>query len=138
LADEPKARKRESEVRALLQDAKAALAKSLDVLNQSQNLSRARSSAHAACDRGNYTNGESLKLLAAVYASQCNFDRAEYYQKLAVIFASEDDRPAILSTLDEYRKMGERVLAKARAKTPGAPAGQAGASKQSSDGGPSD
>ncbi len=52
-----------------------------------------------------------------VYSSQCNFDRAEYYQKLAAIFASEDERPGVLATLDLYRKFGALVLAKAQAKT---------------------
>jgi hypothetical protein len=131
VAAEPEVRKQESGFRARVRDAQAALAGSYDVLNQSQNLSRAKSSAHAACDMGNYANAESLELLAAVYASQCNFDRAVYYQKLAVIFASEDGRPKVLSTLDEYRKQADLVLAKARAKTPAAPAGP---SKPSSDG----
>jgi hypothetical protein len=138
MAAEADGEKREAEIRGRLRDANAALAKSYDVLNKSENLSRARGSAHAACDLGNYANAESLKLLAAVYASQCNFDRAEYYQKLAVIFTSEDDRPNVLATLDEYRKMGELVLPRAHAKTPGVPAAQAGRSKASSDGAASD
>ena len=65
-----------------------------------------------------------------IYASQCNFDRAEYYQKLAVIFAGEDDRPEALATLGVYEKMGDFILVKKQPKTPPAPAGQAKGAKE--------
>ena len=68
-----------------------------------QNLVRARQSAQAACEKGNFAGAASLSILAAVYAAQGNFDRAEFYQKLAVIFATDVERPKILETLEDYR-----------------------------------
>ena len=63
-------------------------------------------SAHAACDRGDYASPESLKLLALVYASQCNFDRADTTRSWP---RSSPPRtaPGVLASLDIYRKMGE-------------------------------
>jgi hypothetical protein len=119
-----------------LRHAKTRLAASTDTLERSENLQRARESARVACEKGDYTNGGSLQLLAAIYANQCNFDRAEYYQKLAVIFAAEDERPRMMTTLDDYRQRGEFVLTKKQAKTPPAPAGQSKGAKGSGESAP--
>ena len=69
-----------------------------------------------------------MNLLAAVYAAQCNFDRAEFYQKLAVIFATDETRPEMLLTLADYRAMLDLVEAKKSAKTMPSPGGKAGRS----------
>ena len=110
--------------------ANAELAASCDALNSSRNLKEAKRSARAALRKGNYSSAESLKILAMIYASQCNFDRAEFYEKLAVIFISEDERPAALQTLEQYRKMGQLVTERKKAKTPPSPPGQAKGSAQ--------
>ena len=47
--------------------------------------------AEVACGKGNYAAADSLQILAEVYADQCNFDRAAFYQKLAVVFATEQE-----------------------------------------------
>ena len=106
------------------------------MLDKSEYLQQAKRSARTACEKGNFASAESLKILAAIYASQCNFDRAEFYQKLAVIFASEDERPQLLQTLHDYRKMDDLITEKAKAKTPPSPAGQGKGSKPAG-GGPS-
>ena len=74
-----------------LSKANAALDESYAMLDKSEYLRQAERSARTACGKGNFASAESLKVLAAIYASQCNFDRASFYQKLAVIFASEDE-----------------------------------------------
>ena len=111
--------------------ASAEVAASCDVLGRSATLQRAQRAARAACETDSYTDSDSLKLLALIYAAEGNFDRAEYYQKLAVIFAREDDRPEILATLNVYREMGDFILEKKLPKTPPAAAGQAKGAKPS-------
>lgn len=110
--------------------ANAELTASCTTLNKSENLQQAQRSARVACDKNNYADADSLNILATVYAGQCNFDRAVYYQKLAVIFASEDDRPAVMQALEQYRKMADLVTEKKKAKSPPSPAGQAKGSSQ--------
>ena len=114
-----------------LSKANAALDESYTILDKSEYLRLAKQSARTACGKGNFASAESLRILAAIYASQCNFDRAEFYQKLAVIFASEDERPQLLQTLRDYRKMDELITEKAKAKTPSSPTGQGKGSKSS-------
>jgi hypothetical protein len=72
-----------------------------------------------------------LQVLAEAFASQCNFDRAVFYQKLAVIFASEDERPQLMLTFREYTNMDDLITAKAKPKTPLLPAGQGKGAKAS-------
>ena len=95
-------------------------------LNGSEHLKQARQSANAACEKSNFAGAESLNLLAAVYAARCNFDRAEFYQKLAVIFATDETRPEMLLTLADYRAMLDLVEAKKSAKTIPSPGGKGG------------
>ncbi len=114
--------------------AAAALDDSYTMLDKSAHLQSAERSARAACQKGNFASADSLQILAEVYASQCNFDRAEFYQKLAVIFASEDERLQLLQTFHEYSKMDELVTAKAKAKTPASSGRQGKSSKSSEDG----
>ncbi len=115
--------------------ASLALDESDTMLQKSEYLQQAKRSARTACEKGNFASAESLKILAEIYASQCNFDRAEFYQKLAVIFGSEDERPQLLQTVHTYRSMDDLITEKAKAKTPPSPAGH-GKSSQPSGGGP--
>jgi hypothetical protein len=92
----------------------AALDQSYTMLSKSENLRQARRSAQSACEKGDFANTESLKILAAIFAAQCNFDRAEFYQKLATTYASDDERRQILKTLNDYRQMGELAVSKAK------------------------
>jgi hypothetical protein len=124
------AEREEQKVTQALAIANAELAASCNTLNNSGNLQQAKRSARTACEKGCFASAESLKILATVYAGQCNFDRAEYYQKLAVIFVSEDERPAMLQTLEHYRIMGQLVTERKRPKTPPSPPGQAKGSAQ--------
>ena len=93
----------------------------------------AEQSARAACGKENYATGTSLQVLAEAFASQCNFDRAVFYQKLAVIFASEDERPQLMLTFREYTNMDDLITAKAKPKTPLLPAGAKGAKASGGD-----
>ena len=104
-----------------LSKANAALDESYAMLDKSEYLRQAERSARTACGKGNFASAESLKVLAAIYASQCNFDRAEFYQKLAVIFASEDERPQLLQTLHDYRKNGRTYHREGKSKDPAFP-----------------
>ena len=97
---------------------------------------QARRSAKTAVEKGNFADTESLKILAAIFAAQCNFDRAEFYQKLATTYASDDERRQILATLNDYRQMGEMVVAKAKAKTAALRQGKAKALKGLTEGRP--
>jgi hypothetical protein len=124
----------EKKVKEDLSKANAALDESYTMLDKSEYLQQAERSARTACGKGNFASAESLKVLAAIYASQCNFDRASFYQKLAVIFASEDERPQLLRTLHGYEKMDDLITEKAKAKTPPSPGGQGKGSKQPGDG----
>ena len=92
----------------------AALDESYTMLSKSQNLRQAQRSAQTACEKGDFANTESLKILAAIFAAQCNFDRAEFYQKLATTYASNDERRQIFKTLTDYRQMGELAVSKAK------------------------
>jgi hypothetical protein len=121
----------EAKAKQDLSEAKAGLNESVTILNKSAYLKSAEQSARAACGKENYATGTSLQVLAEAFASQCNFDRAVFYQKLAVIFASEDERPQLMLTYREYSKMDDLITAKAKPKTPLLPAGQAKASKPS-------
>jgi hypothetical protein len=114
-----------------LSKANAALDECYTILDKSEYLKKAQRSARTACGKGNFASAESLKVLAAIFASQCNFDRAEFYQKLAVIFATEDERPQLLRTMHDYEKMDDLISEKAKPKTPTAPAGQGKGSKSS-------
>jgi tetratricopeptide (TPR) repeat protein len=124
----------EKKVKEDLSKANAALDESYAMLDKSEYLRQAEQSARTACGKGNFASAESLKVLAAIYASQCNFDRASFYQKLAVIFASEDERPQLLRTLHDYEKMDDLITEKAKAKTPPSPGGQGKGSKSSGGG----
>ena len=106
-----------------LQDASAAMAQSVKTLQGSPNLKAAESSLHTACLKLNFAGADELELFASIYSAQCNFDRAAYYQKLAAIFASDDERAQVLDTLHYYEKQGEAVAEKAKAKSP-APVGK--------------
>jgi hypothetical protein len=121
----------EKKAKEELSKANAALDECYAVLDKSEYLQQAQRSARTACGKGNFASAESLKVLAAIYASQCNFDRASFYQKLAVIFASEDERPQLLRTMHDYEKMDDLIAEKAKPKTPTSPAGQGKGSKQS-------
>ena len=123
----------DKKVKEGLSEANAMLDESYTVFSKSKNLREARRSAQIACEKGNLAGTESLKILAAIFAAECNYDRAEFYQKLAATFASDDDRHEIYETLGEYRKMGDMIAEKAKAKTPSAPSGQSKGSKGSSD-----
>jgi hypothetical protein len=114
----------EKKAKEALAEANQALDDSYALLSKSENLRQARRSAQTACEKGNFAGTESLKILAAIFASQCNFDRAEFYQKMATTFASDDERHEIYETLNDYRHMGELVVVKAKAKTASAPSGQ--------------
>ncbi len=117
--------KEEQQARKALADANAELQASYDALNNSRYLQQAKRSARAACEKGNYTNAESLEILAAIYASQCNFDRAEFYQKLAVIFASEDERPATVGDPGRLPQNGRTRHGEGKSRRPRLlPAGQ--------------
>lgn len=121
----------EAAAKDTLQDATAAMAHGVKTLQQSPNLKAAESSLQKACLELNFSGAEELELLASIYSSLCNFDRAAYYQKLAAIFASDDDRPQVLATLHYYETQGSAVTEKAKAKSP-APVGKpaAGGSEQ--------
>ena len=121
----------EKKVKEELSKANAALDECYAMLDKSEYLQQAQRSARTACGKGNFASAESLKVLAAIYASQCNFDRASFYQKLAVIFASEDERPQLLRTMHDYEKMDDLVTEKAKPKTPTSPGGQGKGSKSS-------
>ncbi len=121
---------------AALNKATAALDDSYTVLDKSLCLRDALRSARMACAKENYATADSLQILADIYASQCNFDRAEFYQKLAVVFASEQERPQLLQTYQDYKKMDDLITEKAKAKTPASSGGQ-GKGSQSSGGGSS-
>ena len=123
----------EATAKKSLQDATAAMAQSVKTLQNSSNLKAAESSLHTACLALNFAGADELELLASIYSAQCNFDRAAYYQKLAGIFASDDDRPRVLDTLHYYEKQGEAVAEKAKAKSPasvGKPATTGGGADQ--------
>jgi len=119
------AEKDEKGLEADVLSALAGLDESYATLNNCQNLVRARQSAMAACEKGNFAGAGSLSILAAVYAAQCNFDRAEFYQKLAVIFATDEQRPKILETLENYRAALGLISAKKLPKTSSLPGGKA-------------
>ncbi len=119
---------------ATINRATAALDDSYTVLNRSRYLQSALRSAQMACGKENYSTADSLQILAEVYADQCNFDRAEFYQKLAVVFASEQERPQLLQTYETYDKMNQLITEKAKAKTP-VPSGQGKGGKSSGGGG---
>ncbi len=121
----------DGKTKADLATAEAALDDSYTMLGRSAYLRSAEQSARTACGKGNFASADSLQILAEIYASQCNFDRAEFYQKLAVIFASEDQRPQLLQMFHEYAKMDELITAKAKAKTPSSSDGQGKGSKPS-------
>ncbi len=126
----------EEKAKENLLSASLTLDESDTMLQKSEYLQQAKRSARTACEKGNFASAESLKILAEIYASQCNFDRAEFYQKLAVIFGSEDERPQLLQTVHTYRAMDDLITEKAKAKTPPSPAGH-GKGSQPSSGGPS-
>ena len=107
-----------------ISQATAALDHSYAMLNKSHYLQSAEQSARIACGKANFSSGGSLQVLAETYASRCNYDRAEYYQKLAVIFATEDERPQLLQTFRDYTKMDDLLTEKAKAKTLLGAAGQ--------------
>ena len=73
------------------------------MLSSNENLSKAKESAIAAYNI-DPAQVESLKVLAKVFACLCDFDRAERYQRLAVIYAPDEDRPDLLVDLDTYRQ----------------------------------
>jgi hypothetical protein len=127
----------EKKAKEELSQADVALDESYTMLSKSANLRQAERSAETACQKGNLANTESLKILAAVFAAQCNFDRAEFYQKMATTFASDDERRQIFRTLSEYRQMGEQITRKAKAKTAPSPPGQ-GKGEKPADGGQAD
>jgi hypothetical protein len=107
----------EKKAKESLSAANESLDDAYTLLSKSENLGKAQRSAQTACEKGNFAGTESLKILAAIFASQCNFDRAEFYQKMATTFASDNERHQILETLNDYRQMGELVVTKAKAKT---------------------
>ncbi len=116
---------------AALNKATEALDDSYTMLDRSQYLRDALRSAQMACGKGNYATADSLQILAEIYADQCNFDRAEFYQKLAVVFASEQERTQLLQTYHDYDKMNTLITEKAKAKTPVSSGGQGKGSKSS-------
>ena len=118
-----------------LSDVEQSLDGSYTILTKSPNLREARRSAETACRIGNLANTESLKILAAIFAAQCNFDRAEFYQKMATTYASDDERRQIYKTLNDYRQMGEMVLPKAKPYTAPSAPGQGKGAKAGGGGG---
>ena len=124
----------EATAKKSLQDATASMAQSIKTLQASPNLKAAESSLQTACLKLNFAGADALELLASIYSAQCNFERAAYYQKLAAIFVSDDDRPLVLDTLHYYEKQGDAVVEKAKAKSP-APVGKPAASGGSEQGG---
>jgi hypothetical protein len=110
--------KDEKNAKESLQDATNSMARGVKTLQASDNLKNAESSLHTACLKLNFSGADALVLYASIYSAQCNFDRAAYYQKLAAIFVSDDERPQVLETLHYYEKQGEAVAEKAKAKSP--------------------
>jgi tetratricopeptide (TPR) repeat protein len=77
-------------------------------LGNNKDLARAKESAVAGY-KINPARVRSLTVLASVYAALCDYDRAERCQRLAVIYAPDEDRPELLVDLDAYR---EHVLSR--------------------------
>jgi hypothetical protein len=126
-------RKAEAELSQVAQ----ALSDSYAMLSESANLRKARQSAQTACEKGNLANTESLRILAAIFVAQCNFNRAEFYQKMAATYASDDERRQVLKALDDYRNEGALVERKVKAKTTSSPPGKGDGAKET-DGGQGD
>jgi hypothetical protein len=115
----------ERQARRHIADASTKMSLSVKTLQSSANLKAAESALHVVCLKQCFSGADELELLASIYSAQCNFERADYYQKLATIFAAEDDRPQVLDTLRYYEAQAALVLPKVPAKTPT----QAGGSK---------
>ena len=86
------------------QEAEKALKAVYDVLNKDSDLKLASQSAYTACEKEDFAQIPSLQLLAEIHATLCDFDRAQRYQKLAVTYADDNERPAILDKLKEYQQ----------------------------------
>jgi hypothetical protein len=67
------------------------------------NLKKAQASANTACEKGNFSKPESLVILAEISAAMCDYERAVHYQRLAVIYAQDTDRPEDVTTLQRYK-----------------------------------
>jgi tetratricopeptide (TPR) repeat protein len=72
-------------------------------LARNENLQQARIAAIDAYNI-NQADVESLKTVAGVFAALRDYDRAERYQRLAVTYASDEDRRDLLVVLEEYRR----------------------------------
>ena len=127
----------EKKVREEFSKANAALNESYTTLEASQCLRDAKQSRGPPARRA-ILQSPTARIMAEIYASQCNFDRAQYYQKLAVIFASEDDRPQLLETYRDYRAKDAAINAKAAPMTPPSREGQGRGSGRSAAKGPAE
>ena len=71
-------------------------------LSGNENLRKAKESALAAYNI-DPSQGKSLEILAGVLAVLCDYEGAYRYQRLAIIYAPNEDRPALLDVLHIYR-----------------------------------
>jgi tetratricopeptide (TPR) repeat protein len=126
-ADEQKASRK-------VADARREVSQTSDPLNHSLDLQRALRAANAACAINTYTDAVSLRALAQIYFSQGNFDQAVYYQKLAVIYATEGQRPLLSASLHAYESVVGIISEKKKPQTVFTPGGQSKGAKQSAQG----
>ena len=73
----------------MARNVQAQLAELLKDIGKNSKLKNAKQSAYTACEKGTFSNPESLRTLAQIYADMCDFQKAVHYQRLAVIYVDK-------------------------------------------------